>query len=202
MAARKTTAGASTKRRSGGLRREMIISAAAELFRKKSYRGTSIEDIGTAVGTSGPAIYRHFPSKEAILVELLERAIKRSQRDILSVLELGLSPLETLQRIVTKSVDHVMEETDLVVMAAEEGRSLSPGARKRVARERRAIVGEWMDVVQALRPDLSGEETRSVCMAVFALITSLPRGGDLKPDIARPLYVRMAMAALLARAEE
>jgi AcrR family transcriptional regulator len=177
----------------------MIVAAAAELFRKKSYRGTSIEDIGAAVGTTGPALYRHFASKEAILVELLERAVRRSQRDILGVLQRRLPPLEALTEIVRKSVDHVIEETDLVAMADQEARSLSPAARERVARERRAIVNAWIEAVQELRPELSEAEVRSVCVAVFALIISLPRGGGLPPAIARPLYTGMAMAALVAR---
>ena len=51
----------------------MIFSAAAELFRKQGYRGTRIEDIGAAVGTTGPAVYRHFPSKEALLSRAPDR---------------------------------------------------------------------------------------------------------------------------------
>jgi AcrR family transcriptional regulator len=177
----------------------MIVASAAELFRKRGYRGTSIEDIGAAVGTTGPAIYRHFPSKEAILVELLERAVKRSQRDVLEVLERDLPPLEALGEIVRKSVDHVIEDSDLVVMADQEARNLSPGARARVMRERRAIVNAWMETVAQVRPDLSEAEVRALCVAVFALIISMPRGGALPAAVARPLYAGMAMAALLAR---
>src|SRR5262245_45443874 len=100
-----------------GLRREMIVAAAAELFRKQSYRGTSLEDIGAAVGTTGPAIYRHFPSKDAILVELLDRAFRRSQRDVLAVQKRKLPAREALAEMVLKAVDHVIEETDLVALA-------------------------------------------------------------------------------------
>ena len=31
----------------------------------------SIEDLGAAVGVSGPAVYRHFASKQAVLAALL-----------------------------------------------------------------------------------------------------------------------------------
>lgn len=196
---RRTTGEGEVTRRRGEVRREMIVSSAAELFRKKGYPGTSIEDIGAAVGTTGPAIYRHFASKEAILVELLERAVKRSQRDVASVLEQELPPLDTLREIVRKSVDHVIEETDLVVMADQETRSLSPDMRQRMVRERRTILRGWMQAVQAVRPELSESECRAVCLSVFALIISLPRAGALPRSVARPLYIGMAMAALLAK---
>src|SRR5262245_45491795 len=153
----------------GGLRREMIVAAAAELFRKKGYRGTSLDDIGAAVGTTGPAIYRHFASKEAVLIELVERAVQRSQRDVVAALNLGLAPLPTLMEIVRRAVDHVIEEADLVAMADQEGRSLSAASQQRVARDRRAVVAAWRAAVRAVRPELSDDQLQSVCRAAFAL---------------------------------
>jgi AcrR family transcriptional regulator len=176
----------------------MIVAAAAELFRKRGYRGTSLEEIGMAVGTTGPAIYRHFASKEAILVELLERAMRRSQRDVLAVQKQALAPREALAEIVRKAVDHVLEETDLVALAHQEGRSLSAEARRRIARENRAVVGAWWEAVSAVRPALSPAEVQAICSAVFALIVSMPRGGTVPAPAARRLYVGMALSALMA----
>nr|BFE81084.1 hypothetical protein GCM10020093_036850 [Planobispora longispora] len=48
-----------------------ILEAAARLFAARGFHGVSIEDIGAAVGTSGPALYRHFSGKEALLSEML-----------------------------------------------------------------------------------------------------------------------------------
>ena len=47
------------------------IAAAERLMAERGYLAVRLEDIGAAVGVSGPAIYRHFPNKEALLVELL-----------------------------------------------------------------------------------------------------------------------------------
>ncbi len=52
-------------------RREQILAVAAQLFAKHGFHGVSIADLGAAVGVSGPALYRHFPGKEALLAELL-----------------------------------------------------------------------------------------------------------------------------------
>ena len=52
-------------------RREQILSAAAELFARYGFHGVGIDDIGAAVGISGPALYRHFRSKDAMLAEML-----------------------------------------------------------------------------------------------------------------------------------
>ena len=52
-------------------RRAQILAAAAERFARYGFHGVSIDDIGAAVGISGPALYRHFRSKEAMLAEML-----------------------------------------------------------------------------------------------------------------------------------
>lgn len=52
-------------------RRAEILEAAADLFAARGFHGVSIEDIGAAVGVSGPALYRHFSGKEALLTEML-----------------------------------------------------------------------------------------------------------------------------------
>src|SRR5690606_39711700 len=65
------TRGALMANRVAGARRAEILRAAAELFAARGYHGVSIEDLGRAVGTSGPALYRHFPGKEALLGAML-----------------------------------------------------------------------------------------------------------------------------------
>ena len=52
-------------------RRLQLLAAAERLFAERGFLAVRLEDIGAAAGVSGPAIYRHFPNKEALLVELL-----------------------------------------------------------------------------------------------------------------------------------
>jgi len=177
----------------------MIFAAAAELFRQQGYRGTRIEDIGAAVGMTGPAVYRHFPSKEALLAELLQRAIDRAQQDVQAALDAGLDARETLERIVRGSVIHAIEDSDLVAMAERELHNLTPASRRRMARQRRAIVDEWVRALRALRPELDEARALAVVIGVAALITACSLHGSLAPEAARELYARTAMAALLAR---
>src|SRR3954454_24170907 len=52
-------------------RRTALLSSAAHLFATRGFDGVSMEDLGASVGVSGPAVYRHFPSKQAVLAALL-----------------------------------------------------------------------------------------------------------------------------------
>src|SRR5437764_15271199 len=57
-----------TRRRS---RRDEILEIAVGLFASRGYHGVSMDDIGTAAGVTGPALYHHFAGKEAMLTAAL-----------------------------------------------------------------------------------------------------------------------------------
>lgn len=179
-------------------RREMIVAAAARLFHERGYRGTSIEDIGAAVGMTGPAIYRHFASKEAILAELVVRSFERAERDVFAAVHGARTPREGLAEIVRRTVVHAIEETDLVTLAEREGRNLSPDMRKRIGRSQRVIFEAWIDALRAVRPRLSAEGARATVRAVIALILSVRFADGLDRDATTAHFTRMAMAALFA----
>ena len=52
-------------------RREQILGTAAELFAARGFHGVSVADLGAACGITGPALYKHFASKDAVLAEML-----------------------------------------------------------------------------------------------------------------------------------
>ena len=52
-------------------RREQILKEAARLFAERGFHGVGVDEIGAAVGISGPGLYRHFAGKDAMLAELL-----------------------------------------------------------------------------------------------------------------------------------
>src|ERR1700722_13230112 len=70
-------------------RRSQLIAAAERLVAERGFLAVRLEDIGAAVGVSGPAIYRHFPNKEALLVELL---VGISTRLLAGGTDLGAGP--------------------------------------------------------------------------------------------------------------
>jgi AcrR family transcriptional regulator len=61
----------STQAPGTGTRREQLLATAADLFAARGFHGVSVAEIGAAVGISGPALYKHFPGKDAILAEML-----------------------------------------------------------------------------------------------------------------------------------
>ena len=72
-------------------RRELVLEAAADLFAARGFHAVGMDDIGEAAGISGPGVYRHFPSKQALLETLLDRTMDRMLETVR-----GIADLETL----------------------------------------------------------------------------------------------------------
>src|SRR5215467_3562652 len=58
--------------------REEILQVAARLFGQRGFAATSTREIAVAAGLRQPSLFHHFPSKEAILEALLDRALADS----------------------------------------------------------------------------------------------------------------------------
>jgi AcrR family transcriptional regulator len=56
-----------------GERRAIVLDAAAPLFAARGYEGTRLDDIAAAAQVTKPILYRHFDSKKALYLALLEQ---------------------------------------------------------------------------------------------------------------------------------
>ena len=55
-----------------GERRVQILDAAAELFSRRGFAGTTTREIAAAVGTTETVLFRHFPTKQSLYAAILE----------------------------------------------------------------------------------------------------------------------------------
>jgi AcrR family transcriptional regulator len=61
------------RRLPGAERREVIVESAARLFGERGYSGTTLDDVAAESKVTKPILYRHFDSKKALYLALLER---------------------------------------------------------------------------------------------------------------------------------
>ncbi|MCO5786645.1 hypothetical protein DHB74_09810 [Pseudomonas sp. G11-1] len=62
-----------TRRRSAESTRTLLLKAAAHLFARKGVAGITLAEIAGTVGLSGPAIYNHFSSKDALFIAVVQQ---------------------------------------------------------------------------------------------------------------------------------
>ena len=120
-------------------RRAQILAVAAELFAKHGFHGVSIADLGAAVGVSGPALYRHFEGKDALLAEMLisisEHLLAGGQERAAA----GGDPQEVLVALVEFQADFALREPELIVVQDRDLANLPEGPRHTVRQLQRAL---------------------------------------------------------------
>jgi AcrR family transcriptional regulator len=172
-------------------RQEQILREAARMFAEFGYHGVSTEDLGAAVGISGPAVYRHFASKDALLADLLvgisEELLQNGRVEVAG----AGSPQEALERLVDKHLEFSLSEPDLIRVQDRDLASLGQSDQRQVRRLQRAYVELWVDQLDCPR-----DEGRARAHAVFGLLNSTPYLADASEHA--PMLRAMALAALRA----
>jgi isochorismate synthase len=75
-------------------RHEKILDAALRVFARKGYRDAAVDDIASESRTSKGGVYFHFPGKQAIFLELLDRTAARLRRKIEETIALEPDPIK------------------------------------------------------------------------------------------------------------
>lgn len=189
---------ASTLERPGGGRRAQILAVAAQLFAQRGFHGVSIADLGAAVGISGPALYRHFPGKEALLAELLVGISEHLLAGGREIVTATPEPHAALVELVAFQADFAVREPELIVVQDRDLANLPEPARRRVRRLQRTYVELWVDTLRRIHPGMSAEEARVAAHGTFGLLNSTPHSG--RTPRGTVLLRRMALAALHAAA--
>ena len=179
-------------------RREQLLAEAARLFASHGFRGVGINDIGAAVGISGPGIYRHFSSKEEILAALLV-GISQYLHDGGEVLAKRSHGLVLLDELIAFHLDFSLTYRDLIVLHDRDLDSLERASRDKVRRLQRQYVITWVDALREARLDIGEKEAGLRAHACFGLLNSTPHLDPAVLDpVGRDVLASMARAALLA----
>jgi AcrR family transcriptional regulator len=177
-------------------RRDQILAAAAELFARHGFHGVGIDDIGSAVGVSGPALYRHFRSKDAMLGEMLTTISEILLDGGQSRADTCTDPSTLLAELVRFQVDFALDNPALITVQERNLGNLTDPDRRRVRALQRRYVEIWVDAIRATRPGVDEPTARAAAHAVFGLINSTPHSRHLDREQMATLLTGMAQAAV------
>lgn len=185
-------------------RRAALLTAAAAMFAERGFNGVSIEELGAAVGVSGPAVYRHFASKQAVLAALLVGVSEQLLAGGHAVETESAEPATALRALIAFHVDFALTEPETIRVQDRDLEALPDAEQRAVRRLQRRYVEVWMRVLGGLHPSLPAEEQRLRVQATFGLLNSTPHsarvGAAHRPATGvRPVLERMAWAALTSR---
>jgi AcrR family transcriptional regulator len=157
-------------------RRQQIIDAAVELMYDDGYAGTSVRDIGAAVGLLSGSLYHYFSEKEDILYAIQLMLNERIAPIPPKVEESGLGPLDRISLFIALHLAMVEENLALCHVGYTEYRHLNPHHVREIQEPQRAYNDVLVElIVEAQR---SGEaeadlDARTCAGAIFALLNSI-----------------------------
>lgn len=169
-------------RRRSKNRKAEIAAAAAELFARSGYAAVSVDDIGAQVGITGPALYRHYAGKQAVITEVLDRTME--------ALGTAARPIEgeadDLRSIVERTTSVAMAMPAAFTIWLHDARHHDPTTLDAFRSARRIAGAHWHRAELAVNPALTNRELRVREEAIVAVIQALTRArGTTRGDTAR-----------------
>ncbi|WP_410576684.1 TetR/AcrR family transcriptional regulator [Amycolatopsis sp. lyj-108] len=155
-------------------RREQILAAATGLFGQRGFRAVSMEEIGAAAGIAGPSVYRHFPSKAALMVAIGHRAADRLALAAERALRTD-DERDALRRLAASYVHTLLHTPELLVSFSGSPMELPERDKADLIRVQRDYVARWIALVSEVRPELSLREVKITVHAALTIANDLAR---------------------------
>jgi AcrR family transcriptional regulator len=162
----------SSRRQRDPERKERILTAAADLGARRGFHAISMADIGAASGIVGSGIYRHFDSKTAILVAMLDRVMDRLTDRAQQIVAASTEDGAGLSALVRDHIEVAITDRDVLAIYHREVHTLPEDERRRLRRQQRHYVEEWVHLLAPLRDDLADAEVRLAVHAAIGAIQS------------------------------
>lgn len=166
-----------------------LVVAAAEVFRDKGYRNTTIDDIAEAAGISRPTVYKYTKSKQYLLdlmVEVVTTDMSRRMREVLDSTE---DPAEKLRTAVRTHIDSAVANRTFYAIVLSEQAEVSDTSRELFNKWARGMTREFEQLVaDCLRAQPAPPPINTFIAAnlVLSMLTSLHRwydpAGEVSPS--------------------
>ncbi len=178
----------------GRRRRAELLDAAEELFLAHGFHAVSVDDLGAAAGITGPGLYRHFPSKDALLMAVLDRIWERLAP---AVEQAESAPAaDALEILLAAHLDLALDRPAALELLLRELPHLPEDYRRLARRNHERYVAVWARALTELGEGLGQEEAQVLALGVHGLLDSTTlRSRAVPPAVDRAGRARLLEAA-------
>ncbi|MEV0356923.1 helix-turn-helix domain-containing protein [Nocardia sp. NPDC050697] len=207
MVADRSEAGLATARPESGQpvrrrpkdRKVQIIRAAARAFSERGYYPVGVDEIAAEVGISGPALYRHFTNKYALLVAAAEEGARALLEVARAADDPGADPPERLDKLIRAIAEHTIEIRREAGLYRWERRYLERDDRVRIRRIYDDLNATLAEPIGALRPEATKADVAMLSASVLSVVASISAHRTaLSGTRLLPLLTGMSWAVLRA----
>ncbi|MCM6775984.1 TetR/AcrR family transcriptional regulator [Nocardia sp. CDC159] len=178
MVADRSEAGLASARRQPTQRRPkdrkaQIVRVAARAFSERGYHPVGVDEIAAEVGISGPALYRHFTNKYALLVAAAESGAQQLLEVARAADDPALDPESRLTALIRALAEHTIEVRREGGLYRWERRYLEPEDRARIRLVYEGLHQTVERAIAGLRPELPGDDVELLATGMLGAIGSI-----------------------------
>jgi AcrR family transcriptional regulator len=183
--------------------KDAILSGAAELFARRGYLGTSMNDVADGCGLSKASLYHYYRDKDELLASIAERHVTRLVELVRSVEnDASLLPRNRLEALITRFLIEYSDAQNSHRVLTQDVKYLPADVRERILRLERAVVSGFANAIALLRPDvLEADLHKAVAMLLFGMLnwmfTWLRPDGRLSHSSIAPLVCDLFLHGLV-----
>ncbi len=161
-------------------RRQKILSAAAELFGANPYDSVQMRDVAARAEVGKPTLYRYFPSKEELFLEVFKSGLDRLDSEVAAILKDRDQPTRSLERLLEALLSALGGQVAALRMLTDDQSAVMRRWRNEFRRRRRPFVEAARTI---LEQGIASGEFREVDLeAVPSMLIGLVRGGLIGAD--------------------
>ena len=155
----------------------MIMEAAARLFAARSYEGISIDNIACEIGATKGLIYHYFPSKGALLGELL-LWIHRLFLDKVepAYVRTYVGKVARFKAVVRAHIDFNYQYLRMISVIYRTVDSVPTGMRRKIRKQRLDYMSRFVALIKEMQQsgNLVEGEAGEIAVSITTLINYLP----------------------------
>ena len=161
-------------------RRQKILAAAAELFGANSYDSVQMRDVAALAEVGKPTLYRYFPSKEELFLEVFKSGLDRLDAEVAAILNDRDQPGRSLERLLQSLLNALGGQVAALRMLTDDQSPVMRRWRTEFRRRRRPFVEAARTI---LEQGIASGEFRAVDLeAVPSMLIGIVRGGLIGTD--------------------
>jgi AcrR family transcriptional regulator len=151
--------------------RAAILEAAATLFARRGFAGTSTAQIAAAAGVSKPLLYHYYRDKEALLFDIADGYMDRLLAIVAEVAARRLPPEACFRTLLRVFMAEYRTSQDKHMVLVQDVKFLSPERHAAVTQKQRAVVEAFAAAIARLKPRFARRALRvPLAMILFGMI--------------------------------
>ena len=187
---------------------EEILNVAADMFSRRGYQATTLDDIAVAAGISRAAFYSYFPSKEELLRRMYNQVISSTQTALERIAAEDLPVPEKLRRITRHHVQYLAANMPMAQVFFSEIFNLPEEMERSVVQANRAFGQVIERVVQegVETGALVAVHAKRFTYAIIGMWNWMHRwyrpGGEWTPDTVAEEFIQILESGYLRHKHE